>query len=68
MEQLGDRMGEYYSRWLATSVACCFARPQDRPQAYVEEEVEEETGMGDQTAAIPVRAKSIKRQSPIPGR
>ena len=69
MEQFGGRMGEYYSKWLAMSVACCIAGPQDRPQqVYVEGEVEEETTMGDQLATMPVRAKTIKRQSPIPGR
>ena len=68
MERFGDRIGEYYSTWLAISISCCFPRSQERPQSYVEEEVEEEMTLGRETTTVPIRAKTIKRQSPIPGR
>ena len=68
MERVSNRIEEYYSTWLATFISCCFVRSQERPHSYVEEEVEEEMIMGHQTATVPIRAKTIKRQSPIPGR
>ena len=67
MERLGDRMGEYYSAWLATSISCCFPGSQDRPQSFNVEDREKRMTSEREITAVPLRAATIKRQSPIPG-
>ena len=69
MDRLGDRMGDYYSSWLATSISCCIARSREQPQSTAGEGQDEEKTltMDREIAAVPARATTVKRQSPIPG-
>lgn len=55
MERLGDRLGNYYSTWLASSLSCCMPR--------LQEQSEERTELHFEPGVV----ERPTRQSPIPG-
>ena len=59
MERLGDRLGQYYSTWLASSISCCLPRLQEQP---VDDDLSEFEPPPEKTE------NQTKRQSPIPSR
>ena len=56
MERLGDRLGNYYSTWLASPLSCCLPRLQDQP-------TDDEAGLKEPKDLH----ERSRRDSPVPG-